>query len=153
MLFAGVDAAGDPTAPRSLLEAAIEDTGLNTDLTTGQPYEFSSRYLTQADVMTALAPILFVRSDTFVIRTYGEAVNPVTNAVEGRAWAEAVVQRVPEYFAEPAANPPDTDPAAFDALIDPDDPASGTTPTQQLNKTFGRRFKVVSFRWLTRADI
>lgn len=152
-LFAGVDPAGNPTAPRSLLEAAIEDTGLNNDLTTGQPYEFSSRYLTQADVMTSLAPILFVRSDTFVVRTYGEAVNPATNAVEGRAWAEAVVQRLPEYFAEPGVNLPDTDPAAFDALIDPADPASGTTPTQQLNKTFGRRFKVVSFRWLTRADI
>jgi len=152
-LFSGVDAAGNPTAPRSLLEAAIEDTGLNVDLTTGLPYEFSSQYLTQADVMTALAPILFARSDTFVIRTYGEAVNPATSAVEGRAWAEAVVQRLPEFMADPATFPPETDLAAFDVLIDPADPASGTTPTQQLNKALGRRFKVLSFRWLTRADI
>jgi hypothetical protein len=147
-LFAGLDANGNPLAPRSLLEAAIEDAGINAAVP-----EFSAQWLTQADVMTSLAPILFPRSDTFVIRTYGEAVNPATNAVEGRAWAEAIVQRLPEYFANPAANPPETDPAAFDALIDPNDPASGTTPTQQLNKAFGRRFKVISFRWLTRSDI
>ena len=147
-LFAGIDASGNPAAPRSLLEAAIEDAGINAAIP-----EFSSQWLTQADVMTSLAPVLFPRSDTFVIRTYGEAVNPATNAVEGRAWAEAIVQRVPEYFADPLGNPPETDPSAFDALIDPNDPASGTTPTQQLNKTLGRRFKVVSFRWLTRADI
>ncbi len=147
-LFAGIDASGNPAAPRSLLEAAIEDAGINAAIP-----EFSSQWLTQADVMTSLAPVLFSRSDTFVIRTYGEAVNPATNAVEGRAWAEAIVQRVPEYFADPLGNPPETDPAAFDALIDPNDPASGTTLTQQLNKTLGRRFKVVSFRWLTRADI
>lgn len=147
-LFAGLDPNGNPGAPRSLLEAAIEDAGINAAVP-----EFSAQWLTQADVMTSLAPILFPRSDTFVIRTYGEAVNPATNAVEGRAWAEAVVQRLPEYFADPAANPPETDPAVFDILIDPNDPASGTTPTQQLNKTFGRRFKVISFRWLTRADI
>ncbi|MBL9209054.1 MAG: hypothetical protein JNL92_01215, partial [Opitutaceae bacterium] len=148
LLFAGVDANGNVGAPRSLLEAAIEDAGINAAIP-----EFSSQWLTQADVMTSLAPVLFPRSDTFVIRTYGEAVNPATNAVEGRAWAEAIVQRLPEYFADPAANPPETDAAAFDVLIDPADPASGTTQTQQLNKAFGRRFKVVSFRWLTRADI
>ncbi len=148
LLFAGVDANGNVGAPRSLLEAAIEDAGINAAIP-----EFSSQWLTQGDVMTALAPVLFARSDTFVIRTYGEAVNPATNAVEGRAWAEAIVQRLPEYFADPAANPPETDAAAFDVLIDPADPASGTTQTQQLNKALGRRFKVVSFRWLTRADI
>ena len=151
-LFAGVDASGNPLAPRSLLEAAIADANLNVDAL-GNPIEFSSQFLTQGDVMTALAPVLFPRSDTFVIRTYGEAVNPATSAVEGRAWAEAIVQRVPEFFADSANNPPETNATAFDTLIDPNDPASGTTQAQQLNKTYGRRFKVVSFRWLTRSDI
>jgi hypothetical protein len=145
-LFAGVDAEGNPGAPRSLLEAAIADAGINADIA-----EFSSQWLTQGDVMTALAPILFPRSDTFVIRTYGEAVNPATNAVEGRAWAEAIVQRLPEYLDR--SDPPETLAPAFDTPSDPENPESAPTQAHQLNKQFGRRFKVVSFRWLTRSDI
>jgi hypothetical protein len=151
---AGVDVDGNPVpgAPRSLLEAAIADANLNVD-SAGNAIEFSSQFLTQADVMTALAPVLFARSDTFLIRTYGETVNPATNAVEGRAWAEALVQRVPEFFADPANIAPDTDAAVFDTPADPDDPTSNPIQAHQLNKLYGRRFKVVSFRWLTRSDI
>jgi hypothetical protein len=131
----------DGAGSASLLEQAIADAGINVDAA-GNPIEFSSQYLTQADILTALAPVLFPRSDTFVIRAYGEALNPVTSTtaapvVEGRAWCEAIVQRVPEYF----------DPAADDATVAPGD------LTSDLNKTLGRRFKVVSFRWLTRSDI
>ncbi|PAW73568.1 MAG: hypothetical protein B9S26_05270 [Opitutia bacterium Tous-C4FEB] len=127
-----LDAAGGQI---SLLEKAIADAAINVDAA-GNPIEFSSQFLTQGDIMTALAPVLFPRSDTFVIRTYGEAVNPATGATEGRAWAEATVQRTPEYF----------DPAD-DATLAPAD------LTREANKTYGRRFKVVSFRWLTRADL
>lgn len=149
-LFAGGGTGGDPLAPRSLLEAAIEDSGLNS----GIP-EFSSQWLTQADIMSALAPTLFPRSDTFVIRTYGEALNPVTGATEGRAWCEAIVQRLPEYFADPATYPPETLASAFEPVPDPNTPdvVPEATEAQTLNKALGRRFKVVSFRWLTRADI
>ena len=123
--------------PRSLFEAAIADavTG-GGESANGFVTEFSSQFLTQADIMTALAPVLFPRSDTFVIRTYGEAVNPATGATEGKAWCEATVQRIPEYF----------DPAD-DATVAPAD------LTSALNQNLGRRFKVVSFRWLTRSDI
>jgi hypothetical protein len=148
VLFAGVDAEGNVGAARSLLEAAIADAGINADIA-----EFSSQWLTQGDLMTALAPILFPRSDTFVIRTYGEAVNPATGAREGAAWAEAIVQRVPEYFADPANNPPEKLPGAFDVPVNPDDATSGPTATDVLNMKYGRRFKVVSLRWLTRSDI
>jgi hypothetical protein len=96
---------------------------------------FSSQFLTQGDIMTALAPVLFARSDTFVIRAYGEAVNPATSATEGRAWCEATVQRVPDYF--DGSQPAETAPADLNLL----------------NQRNGRRFKIVSFRWLTRSDI
>jgi hypothetical protein len=147
-LFAGVDTEGNALAPRSLLEAAIADAGINSAIP-----EFSSQWLTQGDVMTALAPILFPRSDTFVVRTYGEAVNSATNAVEGRAWAEAIVQRVPEYFADPANTPPEKLPGEFNVPVNPDEPSTGPTATDRLNQAYGRRFKIVSFRWLTRSDI
>jgi hypothetical protein len=127
-----LDAAGGQV---SLLEKAIADAAINVD-SDGNPIEFSSQFLTQGDIMTALAPVLFPRSDTFVIRTYGEAVNPATDATEGKAWCEATVQRIPEYF----------DPAD-DATVAP------ANLTSALNQNLGRRFKVVSFRWLTRSDI
>ncbi len=126
-----------PMAPgrTSLIEQAIADAGINASVA-----EFSSQWLTQGDIMTALAPVMFPRSDTFVIRTYGEAVNPVTGGTEGRAWCEATVQRVPEYF-DPSVTTGDQAEVAPAAL------------TSTLNQTFGRRFKIVSFRWLTRSDI
>ena len=117
----------------SLLEQAIVNANINANIA-----EFSSQWLTQGDIMTALAPVLFPRSDTFVIRTYGEAVNPATSAIEGKAWCEAIVQRVPEYLGKDAnAQPEETAPADLN----------------DFNKLYGRRFKIISFRWLTRSDI
>ena len=140
---ATVFAGGTQGLDRSLLEAAIEDAGLNGDFAEYgvSPTEFpavqmNSQWLTQADILTALAPVLTPRSDTFLVRTYGEAINPATNATEGRAWCEAVVQRVPEYL---------------DSLDAPE--VSPLDLASEVNRTGGRRFKVISFRWLTRADI
>lgn len=121
---------GSTGKTQSLLEKAIADVGLNSAIP-----EFSSQWLTQGDIMTALAPVLFPRSDTFVIRSYGEAVNPTTGATEGRAWCEVTVQRVPEYFDK----------------TQPEETASADL--NPLNQRYGRRFKVISFRWLTRSDI
>jgi hypothetical protein len=98
-------------------------------------YPFSSTFLTQADIMTVLAPVLFVRSDTFTIRAYGEATNPATGLSEGKAWCEAIVQRFPEPFSPAIPNQP-TD-------------AEYQTPPGEL----GRRFKIISLRWLTKSDI
>jgi hypothetical protein len=93
-------------------------------------------YLTQADILTALGPLITVRSDTFLIRCYGDAADPLTGAVEGRAWCEAVVQRVPDYV-DASGNAPDALPAALNAV----------------NGAFGRRYEIVAFRWLGPDDI
>jgi hypothetical protein len=132
----------------SLLENAIDAAGLNAASNFDTPgVEFSSQWLTQADILTALAPVLFPRSDTFVIRAYGDAINPTTSTttapvIEGRAWCEAIVQRVPDYF-------------DFNAAAGTGDAAEVPTAqlTSTLNQTLGRRFKIISFRWLTRSDI
>ena len=91
-------------------------------------------WLSQADVLGAIGPVLAVRSDTFLVRAYGDAVNPATGAVESCAWCEAVVQRVPDYV-DPA-NAPET--------------AAGLSET---NQTYGRRFEIVRFRWLAPEDV
>jgi type II secretory pathway pseudopilin PulG len=89
-------------------------------------------WLTQADVLQALGPVLSARSDSFVIRSYGDSVD-ASGKVAARAWCEAVVQRTPE-------------------PIDPDD--SGLNPKLNgANGDFGRRFVITSFRWLSPQEI
>ena len=90
-------------------------------------------YLLQGDVLSALGPTLTARSDTFTIRTYGDTLNPITKDVIARAWCEAVVQRTPDYV---------------DATAPSATPVAGSAAD-----TFGRRYQIVSFRWLTPADI
>jgi hypothetical protein len=109
---------------------------------------FAPKFLTQADILSTIGPIISARSDTFMIRAYGETVNPLLTAADagyitGRAWCEAVVQRVPEYV--DGTDPALTSSGLKDALL----PAS----TNLTNRTFGRRFKLVSFRWLNPSDI
>lgn len=104
------------------------------------PSAFAPQFLTQGDVLSAIGSNLAGRSDTFTIRAYGEVLNPAqgTSAnpqITGRAWCEAVVQRLPEYSDTTAT------PNAYS-------PPSGTTNIQ-----FGRRYKIISFRWLSSNDI
>ena len=91
-------------------------------------------YLTQADVLQSLAPMITVRSDTFTIRGYGEA-RDAAGKVIARNWCEAVVQRTPKFM-----DPTD----AADAAI------ASITPT---NQTFGRRFEIISFRQISPVEI
>ena len=103
-------------------------------------------FLNQADILQALGPGLAARSDTFVIRAYGETVDPLlasTDAgyITGRAWCEAVVQRLPDYV----------DSVANAAEVRP---VTGTTVNLTANnQRLGRRFQVVSFRWLSPDEI
>lgn len=49
------------------------------------------------EILAALGPMLTVRSDTFRIRAYGEALNPADPArIEAAAFCEAIVQRTPD---------------------------------------------------------
>lgn len=109
---------------------------------------FAPQYLTQADVLSSIGSQLSARSDTFVIRTYGEVLDSVnstatTPIVTGRAWCEAVIQRLPDYVntavtSSAAGDPADTAPASLQNAD---------------NKKFGRKFKIISFRWLSPNDI
>lgn len=99
--------------------------------------------ITQAKLLEPLAPRLSARSDTFRIRSYGEVRSADGSKVISYAMCEAVVQRVPEYF-DPVTN------AANNEPWDEDTTASPLNPT---NKTFGRRFNVISFRWLNPNEI
>ncbi len=139
-------------ARHGALQAAIEAAGLNGELDQGfrslgsisgtafpEAGEGSRAagipgYISQADLLTPLGPVLQARSDTFTIRTYGRSTDRDGNVL-AEAWCEAVVQRVPDY-------------------VDPvDEP--GVTPaglSSPVNRTFGRQLRVVSFRWLNAGE-
>ncbi|HSH93473.1 MAG TPA: hypothetical protein VK968_04960, partial [Roseimicrobium sp.] len=74
--------------------------------------------------------------------TYGDVRNPATGVTDGRAWCEAVVQRLPEYIDASASQPPEAGSSA-----------TGSATLNATNQTFGRRYAVVSFRWLSAADL
>lgn len=92
-------------------------------------------HVLQGDLLQALAPILQVRSDTFKIRTCGETLD-LNGKVLARAWCEAVVQRRADYL----------DHRDLSHL-------QPSELTQEINRVFGRRYHLISFRWLSVAEI
>lgn len=84
----------------------------------------------QGDILTPIAPVLSVRSDSFIIRTYGEAVDK-DGKILARAWCEAVVERDKNF-------------------VDPSEKVETAIASLKTNanKAFGRRYQVSSFRWL-----
>jgi hypothetical protein len=88
----------------------------------------------QADILRPIAPILSARDDTFTVRSYGDARDH-SGKIIATAVCEAVVRRSREY-------------------VDPADSAAITTlPTRNVNQTFGRRYNIISFRWLAHNEI
>jgi hypothetical protein len=107
----------------------------NAEAGAGSSYQGAPGYLTQADLLNVLGNAATPRSDTFTIRSYGEA-RDAQGKILARATCEAVVQRYPEWL-DPA-DKVETAPAAL---------------TRSSNKTFGRRFLVTSLRWLNPNEI
>ena len=147
--------ADDATGRCGALEAAIQAAGLNAELTgkfplrddespvrppgISEPLDIdpslkpestawgTEKFITQGDILQAIGDSLVARSDTFVIRAYGESSDR-SGKPKSRAWCEAVIQRV----AEPVHSGP---------------------PKQEGQVDFGRQFKQIRFRWLSPAEI
>lgn len=88
-------------------------------------------YLLQSDILQAIGPYISARSDTFKIRSYGESNNPTTGEITSNVWLEAIVQRMPTPVTPSATNP-----------NEPEDP-----------QLMGRKFKIISMRWLGKDDV
>ncbi len=147
-------------ALKGALQAAIDATDINemfmdetTEPAAGSLYKFKEAeegsiytaapgYLIQSDVLASLGNILTVRDDTFTVRSYG-CVRNARKAILAQAWCEAVVQRTMDYV-DPTNAPTDSE-------YDPDGRKSKGLTT--ANRIFGRKFRVVSFKWLDAWDI
>ncbi len=146
---------------KGALQAAIDSTDINADFKEvmaargnqgslfsypqaeeGSIYTAAPGYLIQSDVLASLGNILTVRDDTFTVRAYG-CVKSAANAILAQAWCEAVVQRTTEYV-DPGNDPED-------AEYEPD--GTKAKGLSRVNKVLGRRFRIVSFKWLDAWDI
>jgi hypothetical protein len=107
--------------------------------------------LLQSDLLQALGPALATRSDTFTLRCFGEALAP--SGENGTAWMEVVVQRVPD-FVDPT-NAPETSNSAPKPLVPgPATANASVSPAlTPVNHLLGRRFKVISMRWIQGNEI
>ena len=139
--------------------------------------------VTQMDVLNSVGPNLTARSDTFVVRAYGEAQDDAGNVI-GKAWVEVVVQRTAEYVAMAVGqrypeyveltrrrlayrvNTPAGREYDNQVLVEtyenaplPNPPTATAVERtalaneQRLNRILGRRFRPTSLRWLNANDI
>ncbi len=108
-------------------------------------------YVVQSDLLKPIANTLSVRDDTFRIRAYGESRDAAGNVL-ARAWCEAIVQRVPEYY-DSSANGAH-EPARVMIEGGRGEGAFEDNPElSEMNRRFGRQFQIESFRWLSRNEI
>ncbi|MGN0861550.1 MAG: hypothetical protein ACI4P3_06630 [Candidatus Spyradosoma sp.] len=178
----------EETGKAGALQAAIDESKINKDAQSGFndggsasnpdskrfpnlfPTKTKSKkagvpgYVTQGDILANVGAGLSARSDTFTIRAYGDVFG-LDGTPEARAWCEAVVQRVPEFFAPQD----DQDEEIIDSvkfLENYRDHQADDLPQQHVldkwerddrlsavNKLFGRRYKVVAFRWLSQNEL
>ncbi|MDR2863761.1 MAG: hypothetical protein LBV54_07830, partial [Puniceicoccales bacterium] len=126
----------------------------------------------QADILQAIGSRLTARSDTFIIRAYGDVSDITGTRTNARAILEAVVQRTPEYC-DPRDN---ADVAPGGGIVEKpgrnetggslgrhgyiasdlrDD--GGTNSEYKINRKInlllGRRFQIISVRWLSPNEI
>jgi hypothetical protein len=115
----------DSTRYLSAMERAILDVPeINQTDSGDEIWHHTSSFLSQADVMTGLAPIATTRGDTFLIRSVGRSQTDLQGNDIATVICEARIQRIPEVL----------------------DPIDGVvTPS---NTGFGRKFVIASLRWV-----
>ena len=116
-----------------LLDDAIAETSINT-IVSDQAYVDADddariplnapTYLSQADIITAIAPRASARSDTFKILAKAKIKNPTTGDLDTEATCIALVQRFPEQA------------------------ANNTSGIMSNAEAFGRKFVILEIQWL-----
>jgi hypothetical protein len=116
--------------------------GMIAELELGPLFEGLAQWLNQSDVLERIAPFITVRGDTFTVRAYGEVRDPGTGNVRSVARCELLVQRIYDYV-DPTNSPQEA--------VLPFDNVSGEYVTGNLstaNEQFGRRYRIIQFKWL-----
>ncbi len=157
----------DDTGKAGALQAAIDSSNINQPVSMGvanktnikqsseDANEGMARHLSQGDILNTLAPIIATRSDTFLIRSYGESRDANGN-IEATAWCEVIVQRIPDWVEKTSEK------ATRQSSSYPEDNSTTHPILRQWEpnpglpeacKKFGRQFEIRSFRWLSQEEI
>jgi hypothetical protein len=145
-LTVGPANSGPGLIPYTFKPANVVATDPRTNSSKGHSLRAAPTSLMQSDILEAVGSSLSTRSDTFVIRCYGDATDPLdpSRTLAG-CWIEAVVQRIPE-FCDPS-QPPETEVAKLT------DGQLHNPLLNQINRTLGRRFVILSTRTLMQKDL
>lgn len=141
---AAIDASGI-NASNSAIKSQVDRTELssaelpaisypNNPAFFGGSGEGTNGTVNQADLLMPVAPFISVRGDTFTIRAYGEATTQSDNTV--KVYCEAVCVRRADYVGSGIAPTETPDPT-----------------THRSAAQFGRKFTLVSFRWIEEDEI
>ncbi|MDR0536156.1 MAG: hypothetical protein LBG65_07440, partial [Puniceicoccales bacterium] len=105
--------------------------------------------LLQGDILQAIGSKISARSDTFVVRAYGDVGGGAGTRPTSRAYVEAIVQRTPEYVDDSkiSGNAPH-DPRPHSKVGE-----GFKAKLSAVNTHLGRRFRVVSLRWMSENEI
>lgn len=116
-------------------DLVIPDSGFNANNInpSDRPGTGGRGWVTQADVLQSIGSIITVRADTFKIRAYGESVDPSGMNTTAKAWCELIVQRIAE-------------PVHLNNNLSEEE-------LLEADETFGRQFKIISFRWLNADEV
>ena len=115
----------------------------------------------KADILNYIGPFLNNRSHTFTIRTY-EDVQDIHGTITLKAYLEAVVQQVPDFVDstneafEYFQMSPTQRNRYLDDVTYPNNKRIGLNKQIDItstNQRFGRKFKIISFRWLNESDL
>lgn len=111
----------------------------------GNRNENATAWLKQGDVLQAIDSFITTRGDTFLIRAYGNSIDPINQEINAEVWCEALVQRAHNYVDDT------NDPGELPYLASA--PETDNTGITAINRAFGRRYEIVSLRWLTKDEI
>ena len=90
-------------------------------------------YVLQSDLLKRIGNQLTVRDDTFTIRAYGSS--KVNGVIMATAYCEANVQR------------------QIDFVDSANDSTAATPSLTTINQQLGRKFRIISFKWLQEQEI
>ena len=117
-------------------ETILSKAGLNyrfEEAAMGNTAKGCPGWLMQGDLLVSLGSSIFVRGDTFTIRTYGES-RDANEQIVATAYLEATVQRSAKF-------------------VDPTNAPTENENLTDINRTFGRRFVIRQLRWLNQSEI
>jgi len=145
-LTPGTANSGPGLIPYVFQPASVVATDPRNNANKGHGLRAAPTSLTQADILAAVGSSLSTRSDTFVIRCYGDSTETLDSSrAAAGCWIEAVVQRIPE-FCDPS-QPPETE------VCRPSDGQLHNPALSPINRTLGRRFVILSARVLAPKDL